>query len=143
MTDPSPSSAFRVHGALSRGAFAVTVLVSLAVLFAPASDVPAAPPGVDKLVHLALFLALALAGRWAGTRPGPLAVLLLAYGAVSEVVQAVTPLQRSGSVLDWLADAAGVALGLLLWAVGERRAARVTGAEAVLHRDGPPGSLTR
>ena len=115
--------ALRVHGALSRGAFAVTVLVSLAVLFAPASDVPTAPPGVDKLVHLALFLALALAGRWSGIRPVPLAVLLLAYGAVSEVVQASSSLARSGSVLDWVADAAGVGLGLLVWSAGERRAA--------------------
>jgi hypothetical protein len=137
MTEPRPHPVFRVHGALSRGAFAVTVLVSLAVLFAPASDVPAAPPGVDKVVHLLLFAALALAGRWAGTRPGPLAVLLLVYAAVSEVVQAVSALQRSGSVLDWLADTAGVGLGLLAWMVGERRTAR-----AVLRRDGPPGSLT-
>jgi hypothetical protein len=37
----------QVHGALARGAFAVAVLVSLAVLFAPASDVPPSPPGVD------------------------------------------------------------------------------------------------
>ena len=138
MTLPRTHPAFRVHGALSRGAFAVTVLVSLAVLFAPASDVPAAPPGVDKVVHLLLFTALTVAGRWAGTRPGPLAVLLLAYGAVSEVVQALSALQRSGSVVDWLADVAGVGLGLLLWAVGERRSAR-----AVLRRGGPPGSLAR
>ncbi|MGR7023343.1 VanZ family protein [Geodermatophilus sp. URMC 62] len=121
MTARRPHPTLRVHGALSRGAFAVTVLVSLAVLFAPGADVPSAPPGVDKVVHLTLFLALTLAGRWAGVRPGPLAVLLVAYGAVSEVVQAVTALQRSGSVLDWLADGAGVALGLLAWSAGERR----------------------
>jgi hypothetical protein len=118
-----PHPALQVHGALSRGAFAVTVLVSLAVLFAPGSDVPAAPPGVDTLVHLSLFLALTLAGRWAGIRPVPLAVLLVAYGAVSEVVQAVTALQRSGSVADWFADGAGVVLGLLAWSAGERRSA--------------------
>ena len=116
-----PHPTLRVHGALSRGVLAVTVLVSLAVLFAPGSDVPSAPPGVDKLVHLGLFLALALAGRWAGIRPGPLGVLLLGYGAASEVVQALSPLDRSGSVTDWLADAAGIGLGLLAWAAGERR----------------------
>jgi VanZ family protein len=110
-----------VHGALSRGVLAVTVLVSLAVLFAPGSDVPAAPPGVDKLVHLVLFLALALAGRWAGIRARPLAVLLVAYAAVSEVVQALADLQRSGSLLDAAADVAGAALGLFLWTVLERR----------------------
>ncbi len=119
MTAPHP--ALRVHGALSRGVLAVTVLVSLAVLFAPGSDVPAAPPGVDKLVHLVLFLALALAGRWAGIRARPLAVLLVAYAAVSEVVQALADLQRSGSLLDAAADVAGAALGLFLWTVLERR----------------------
>jgi VanZ family protein len=110
----------QVHGALARGAFAVAVLVSLAVLFAPASEVPVAPPGVDKVVHVAVFLALALTGRWAGVRPGVLGALLVAYGAVSEVVQAVTPLERSGSVYDLVADAVGVALGLGAWALGER-----------------------
>ncbi|MGY1673651.1 VanZ family protein [Geodermatophilus sp. SYSU D00710] len=112
--------ALRVHGALSRGVLAVTVLVSLAVLFAPGSDVPSAPPGVDKLVHAVLFLALALAGRWAGIRALPLAVLLVVYGGVSEVVQAVSDLHRSGSVTDWLADVAGAALGLLAWTRVER-----------------------
>jgi VanZ like family len=110
-----------VHGALSRGAFAVTVLVSLAVLFAPGDDVPLAPPGVDKLVHLVLFAALALTGRWAGVRAGVLTVLLLLYAAVSEVVQGLFPLERSASVADWLADAAGVLVGVLLWARQERR----------------------
>ena len=105
-----------VHGALSRGVLAVTVLVSLAVLFTPGDDVPSAPPGVDKLIHLALFAALALAGRWAGIGQGPLAGLLVAYAVGSELVQAVAPLQRSGSLADGLADVAGVALGLLAWA---------------------------
>ncbi len=117
----APHPALRVHGALSRGVLAVTVLVSLAVLFAPGSDVPSAPPGVDKLVHLLLFLALALAGRWAGIRARPLPLLLVAYAGLSEVVQAVSDLQRSGSVLDWLADVAGAGLGLLAWRRLERR----------------------
>ncbi len=114
------------HGALSRGVFAVAVLMSLAVLFAPASDVPTAPPGVDKLVHLALFAVLALSGRWAGVGRGVLAVLLAGYGAVSELLQGLTALGRSASPVDWLADVAGVLLGLGAWAVlaRSRRAAR-------------------
>jgi hypothetical protein len=111
-----PHPALAVHGALSRGTFAVVVLVSLAVLFAPAGDVPSAPPGVDKVVHVALFAALALSGRWAGIRAGLLAALLLAYAAVSEVVQGLSPLERSASVADWVADAVGVLAGLVLWA---------------------------
>jgi VanZ family protein len=112
--------ALSVHGALARGAFAVAVLVSLAVLFAPAGEVPDAPPGVDKVVHVAVFLALAVTGRWAGVRAAVLGGLLLVYGAVSEVLQAVTPLDRSGSLADLLADAVGIAVGLGAWALGER-----------------------
>jgi hypothetical protein len=115
-----PHPALAVHGALSRGAFAVAGLVSLAVLFAPADDVPAAP-GVDKVVHLLLFAVLALTGRWAGARAGALGVLLVVYAAVSEVVQGVSALERSASVADWAADTAGVLTGLLTWAWAARR----------------------
>jgi VanZ family protein len=111
----------QVHSPLSRGVFAVTVLVSLAVLFAPAGDVPTVPPGVDKLVHLVLFGALAFSGRWAGLPRAPLAALLVLYAAVSELVQGLPVLDRSASVADWVADVAGVLLGLLLWGVLERR----------------------
>ena len=108
-------TALQVHGPLARGAFAVAVLVSLAVLFAPASDVPTAPPGVDKVVHVLLFLTLALTGRWAGIRQSLLGAALVAYAAVSELIQGLTPLDRSMSVGDWLADVVGVVAGLALW----------------------------
>ena len=104
------------HGALARGTFAVAVLVSLAVLFAPQSDVPSAPPGVDKAVHLLLFAALAVSGRWAGIGRRALAALLVGYAAISEVVQELAALGRSASVADWLADVVGALLGLALWA---------------------------
>ena len=119
MTRPHPELA--VHGALSRGVFAVVVLVSLAVLFAPADDVPSSPPGVDKLVHLLLFAALAVSGRWAGARAGVLGALLVLYAAVSEVVLGLSALERSASVADWVADAIGVLAGLLGWAWAGRR----------------------
>ena len=116
-----PHPALAVHGALSRGVFAVAVLVSLAVLFAPADDVPASPPGVDKVVHLLLFTALALTGRWAGAPARALGVLLVVYAAVSEVVQGVSALGRSASVADWVADSVGVLAGLATWAWAARR----------------------
>ena len=115
--------ALAVHGALARGAFAVVVLLSLAVLFAPASDVPTAPAGVDKLVHVGLFAALAVSGRWAGIGSGALAPMLLVYAAVSEVLQGLAVLDRSVSLADWVADAVGVLLGLALWAGLARRGA--------------------
>jgi hypothetical protein len=115
------SSPLRTHGALSRGVFAVAVLISLAVLFAPGGDVPSAPPGVDKLVHGSVFALLAVTGRWAGIARGVLTGLLVLYGAVSEIVQGVPALDRDPAVGDWVADVVGVLLGLLLWAGLERR----------------------
>jgi VanZ family protein len=100
---------------LSRIAFAAAALLSLVVLFTPASGVPWAPPGVDKLVHAALFAGLAVTGRWAGAGLRRLAVLLAVYAVVSEVVQAWSPLGRTGSPADVLADVVGLLLGLLAW----------------------------
>jgi VanZ family protein len=122
---PAPSapsaSPWQGHGALSRGAFAVAVLISLAVLFAPPSDVPDSPPGVDKVVHAVLFLLLAVTGRWAGVGRAVLAAVLVLYAAGSEVVQGLDLVGRSASVADWLADVVGVLAGLALWAAVTRR----------------------
>jgi hypothetical protein len=102
--------------------FAAVVLISLVVLFAPASATPSAlPPGVDKAVHLLLFAALAWTGRWAGLPVPGLAVGLVAYAVGSEVLQGVLPIGRSPDPLDAVADTIGVAVGL----VAARRFARV------------------
>ena len=105
--------ALKVHEPLSRGVFAVVVLVSLAVLFAPASDVPSAPPGVDKIVHATLFAGLALSGRWAGMGRAVLAGSLVCYAAGSEIVQGL--IGRDAAIGDLVADAVGVLVGLLVW----------------------------
>jgi hypothetical protein len=118
---------FREHGALARGAFAVSVLVSLAVLFAPPSDVPSSPPGVDKVVHVTLFAVLALTGRWAGVGRGMLAGLLLLYAAVSELLQGTELVNRDASIGDLVADSAGVVVGLLLWRLLASRGVRPRG----------------
>jgi hypothetical protein len=109
------TGALREHGALARGAFAVAVLVSLAVLFAPPSDVPSGPPGADKVVHLTLFAVLAATGRWAGIRRGVLGGVLVLYAAGSELLQGTDLVNRDASLGDLLADSAGVVVGLLLW----------------------------
>jgi hypothetical protein len=104
-----------------RVVFASVVVLSLVVLFTPARDVPGAPPGVDKLVHGVLFLALAATGRWAGLRPAVLLPALVVYAAGSEVLQGLPAIGRTTSAADWLADVAGLVTGLALW---ERIAAR-------------------
>ncbi|RZU32654.1 hypothetical protein [Blastococcus saxobsidens] len=114
--------AARLRGVLPRLAFGLALLVSLVVLFLPGSGVPTAPPGTDKVVHLLLFAVLAVTGRWAGVSQVPLAVGLVGYAALSEVLQGTAPLARSASVADLAADVAGVALGLLVWVRSTRRA---------------------
>jgi hypothetical protein len=109
------SSPLQAHGALSRGAFALAVLISLAVLFAPPADVPPSPYGLDKLVHGLLFAVLALTGRWAGVRRGVLAGVLVLYAGVSEVLQATDLVNRDATVGDLVADVVGVLTGLLVW----------------------------
>jgi VanZ family protein len=114
------ASPYQQHGALSRGAFTVAVLVSFAVLFAPPSDVPSSPPGVDKLVHAGLFLLLALTARWAGIGRSVVIGVLVLYAAVSEVVQGLDVIGRDASPADWIADLLGVLAGLLVWAALSR-----------------------
>ena len=78
--------------------FGLAVLLSLVVLFLPASGVPSSPPGTDKVVHLLLFAVLAVTARTAGWRAAPVLAGLLGYAALSEVLQALLPLGRSGDV---------------------------------------------
>lgn len=98
-----------------RVVFGAVVAVSLVVLFAPAGDVPGAPPGVDKIVHAVLFLALAATGRWAGFRSAVLLPALVVYAGCSEILQGLSVIGRTASVLDWAADVVGVLAGLALW----------------------------
>lgn len=92
--------------------FVTTALVSLVVLFTPDSGVPTAPPGTDKVVHVALFGALALTGRWAGVRVRALLPVLACYAVGSEPLQGTLPIGRSTDAMDALADLLGVLAGL-------------------------------
>ena len=92
---------------------AVTFVVALIVLFTPASGVPSGFQHSDKIIHFVLFAALAYTSRMAGIDWIRTALWVLAFAAISEVLQAILPLGRSGSLADALADAAGVAVGLV------------------------------
>jgi VanZ family protein len=64
-------------------------------------------------VHAGLFAALAVTTR---LRFGRGLWAVVAYAAVSEVLQAVLPISRDGDVLDAAADVAGALLGWWLLA---------------------------
>jgi len=73
------------------------------------------PGGWDKAIHFFAFLVMSglVALVWPRLRPGIHIAVLLAYGALTEILQHFIP-GRSFSVADWLADALGVVIGLLL-----------------------------
>lgn len=112
---------------LAHCAFGAVFAISLLVLFTPESGVPSAPPGTDKLVHLALFAALAVSGF--RIPQIPLLIGLICYAGLSEVLQGVLPLGRSGDVLDALVDVLGVVAGFAFTAAARtvRRGRRTTG----------------
>ncbi|MDP9497955.1 MAG: VanZ family protein [Actinomycetota bacterium] len=95
-------------------AFAVAVLVSLYVLFAPTTAGAPVFPYADKVVHLLLFALLAATARWRFGRSAAVVAAVVAYAALSEVVQAVALPTRSGDLADLVADVAGVALATVL-----------------------------
>lgn len=78
------------------------------------------PTGTDKLVHGGLYFILGVSFAWGKRRtasgiPGILLLLMgVGYGALDEWHQSFVP-GRNVSVGDWVADSAGVLLGLVLF----------------------------
>jgi VanZ family protein len=96
-------------------AFGVALAVHLVVLYTPdAPSTGTAVPHLDKLVHVAIFAAVAWTGRRAGLPPLPLVGALLMHAGVSEAVQHLLYPGRAGDVLDVLADVVGAVTGTVL-----------------------------
>ena len=89
----------------------VTVVIIMHFATAPLEEVPFAGLG-DKVLHIGAFLTLAALLDFAFPATpfgrGKVAALL-AYGMMIEIVQHFVPF-RTFSLLDWLADAVGIAL---------------------------------
>ena len=92
--------------------FIVTALLTVA-MFWPINQPPPAPYGTDKLVHLIAFAALAFPLARTG-RIGlvPVFIGASAFGGIIELIQ--PSFGRSADMQDWIADIAGVALGIVL-----------------------------
>ena len=84
------------------------------------------PTGADKSAHGGLYLILGLSLAWGKWRtgssvPGLLLLLIgVGYGALDEWHQSFVP-GRDSSAVDWVADGAGVMLGLVLFSRFSRR----------------------
>ena len=90
----------------------VTTVLTVAMLW-PINLPPPGPDGSDKVVHLIAFAALAFplarTGRFGLV---PVFVGASAFGGIIEVIQ--PSFGRSADMQDWIADIAGVALGIML-----------------------------
>jgi VanZ family protein len=91
------------------------------VLFSPDPGGPSVFAGSDKIVHVALFALLAGTARWRFEAARAVLPAVLAYAALSEIVQWLALAERSGDVLDLLADTAGALVG---WYFAGRRLTR-------------------
>jgi hypothetical protein len=103
-----------------RWLLAAAVVVQIVVLYFPLSGPGGGLPGLDKVVHAAIFGAVAFTGRRAGVPLLPLVALLVAHALVSEVVQGTLLPDRDGDPWDAVADVAGTALGAWLAGVVDR-----------------------
>lgn len=105
-------------------ALALAVVVQLVVLYLPSPPEGPGIPGLDKVVHVGVFAAPALAGVLGGLRPAVLGAALAAHAVVSELAQHALLAERSGDAWDVAADLVGVALGLAVGVALRRHAAR-------------------
>lgn len=99
-------------------AFALSVGLSLVLLFSPQGVGEPAFVHADKVVHYLLFALLAGTVRWRFGGRERLLWAVFGYAILSEVIQATVLPGRSGDVVDVLADIAGASLG---WLVAQRR----------------------
>lgn len=110
---------------IRRGIFLVVLLVSLVLLFSPATPNSPDPPISDKVIHALIFLTLGVTALAARLGPWGLALVgLAAYAAGSEVLQGVLPIGRDGSWGDLAADLVGLILAFgLVWLLAPRSSA--------------------
>lgn len=105
--DADPSGTRRAPGSIDIALFGLACAVSAYVLFWPDPPGEVPFPYADKLVHAAVFLAVA----WTGSRVGlPLrafGIALVAYAIGSEVTQQTLLAERSGDWTDVIADLVG------------------------------------
>ena len=98
------------------------LLLVLAVTYSclvPAGDLPAVGMN-DKVEHGIAYVVMMLwfGGLFPRGKYWLIVLALLLFGAAIEVAQELMHLGRTGDVMDWLADAGGVAVGLVACLAG-------------------------
>ena len=106
-----------------RGLFVAVLLFTLAAALAPNAQAPDLGHG-DKVNHIAAFVTLSVMAAWAwpAARLWRIGVVMSAFGAAIEGLQAIPFIARDAEWADWYADTAAAAAALL--AVAAWRALR-------------------
>lgn len=94
--------------------FAAAIAANLFVLYWPRSVSQGGVPEMDKVVHVAIFAVVAVAGLRARVPRGWLVGLLVADAVSSELIQHWLLAHRTGDPLDVAADLVGVAVGVFV-----------------------------
>lgn len=97
-----------------------TVVVT-AMLLSPGGTAPEGPPHADKVTHAVFFATLAYCSLYARIPVAWTIGWLAAYGVLTEILQEMVAVRRSGSVWDWCADLVGVLVGLAVFTAVRRR----------------------
>ena len=111
----------RAQKRLWRLAFGVALAVQLIAVYSPQGLAGPGITGLDKVVHVSIFFAPALALLMMGIRARWALGILALHAPVSELIQHNFLPERSGDVFDVLADLSGVALGWFAYVVWDRR----------------------
>lgn len=119
-TQELPTQERRAQELRWRLACGVALGVQLIAVYSPHGLGPGIT-GLDKVVHVSIFFAPALAVLMMGIRARWALGILALHAPVSELIQHFGLPQRSGDVFDVLADLSGVALGGLAYLVWKRR----------------------
>lgn len=109
--------------ARTRWLLGLVLVIQFLALYLPGSTIQGPtllPPGSDKVIHFLLFAAPAFLLRRVTPRWWPIWLLAL-HAPISELVQWAWVPNRSGELLDVVADLLGVGVGCLLAAAGRKR----------------------
>ncbi|MFZ5717939.1 MAG: hypothetical protein ACOY5Y_00580 [Pseudomonadota bacterium] len=95
--------------------YALAALILLVLCVLPTEDLP--DPGTgDRFEHTAAWFVLTATGyALAPRRMWAIPAFALAYGVVVEVIQGAAPTGRHSDLLDFVADAVGVAIAIGLY----------------------------
>jgi hypothetical protein len=111
----------------ARAALVAAVAVNLVVLYWPRAVSDGGIPFADKIVHVGIFAAVAVAGLRARVPLAWLVGLLAVHAVSSELVQHWLLANRTGDPADVAADLVGVAVGVVVaWKLAARTAVAAT-----------------